>query len=183
MRYRATAIVAATALAVLGYNGLDGQQPKVPNLAYVNTDAIIAQAPGAAEAQATFEREMARWQSEIQAMSDSLDAMISSFEQQQVMLSPERRQERQRTIELKRMEYQQRTLDLEQVARQRQQELIQPVLDRITRVLDAIREERDYSMIFDFASGALFTADTTLDITPLVIERLRASAAAGGPSN
>ncbi|NIR43026.1 MAG: OmpH family outer membrane protein [Gemmatimonadetes bacterium] len=182
MRYRVSAIVAATALAVLGYRGLGEPQEQVPKLAYINSNEIIAEAPGAAEAQATFEREMARWQSEIQAMSDSLDEMISAYEQQQVMLSPEKRQERQRTIELKRMEYQQRTLDLEQVAAQRQQELVQPIFDNIRRVLVSIRQERGYSMIFDAAGGALIDADTTLDITPLVIERLRADAG-GGSSN
>ena len=184
MRYRISALVLATAMAMLGYRGLIEPQTPVPKLAYINSTALIAQAPGAAEAQATFEREMARWQSEVQALTDSLQEMISNYEQQQVMLSPERRQERQREIDLKQVEYQQRTADLEEVASRRQQELVQPIFDNIRRVLVAIRIERGYSMIFDAAAGALIDADTTLDITPLVLERLNAqSGSEGNPSN
>jgi outer membrane protein len=179
-----SAVVAATALALLGYNGINQPQTEIPKLAYINSTVIISQAPGAGEAQATFEREMARWEAEIQAMSDSLQEMLANYDQQQIMLSPERRTERQREIELKQMEYQQRTADLEQVAQTRQQELVAPVFENIRNVLMNIRIEQGYSMIFDAAAGALIDADTTLDITPLVIERLQAQAAPGGsPSN
>ena len=110
--------------------------------------------------------------------------MLATYDQQQIMLSPERRTERQREIELKQMEYQQRTSDLEQVAQTRQQELVAPVFENIRNVLMTIRIEEGYSMIFDAAAGALIDADTTLDITPLVIERLQGPAAPGGsPSN
>ena len=68
MRYKMSAVVAATALALLGYNGISQPQTPIPKLAYINSTVIIAQAPGAGEAQATFEREMARWEAEIQAM-------------------------------------------------------------------------------------------------------------------
>lgn len=180
MRYRISAVVGAAALALLGYNGLSEPQVPVPKLAYINSTEIIAQAPGAAEAQATFERELARWQSEVQALEDSLQQMMATYDQQQIMLSPEARQQRQREIQAKQMQYEQRTADIQQVAERRQQELVQPIFENIRNVLVSIRIEQGYSMIFDAAAGALIDADTTLDITPLVVERLRAQAPAGG---
>jgi outer membrane protein len=170
------AFVAVSAVALVGYTGLSDPQAGGPKLAYINSTVIIARAPGAAEAQATFERDMARWRSEVQALEDSLRQMIATYEQQQIMLSPERRQERQREIDQKRREYQQRTDTLQQVAQRRQQELVEPIFQNIRSVLVEIRAERDYAMIFDAAAGALIEADTTLDITGLVIERLAAQA-------
>lgn len=185
MQYKASGILVATALATLGYAGFSQTQDTQCKLAYVYTNAIMAQAPGAAEAQATYDREMANWNAEVSAMSDSLQAMIAQYDQQQVMLSPEARQQRQQEITAKQREYQQRTSDLEQVAQRRQQELLQPILDRVSTVLRQIREEGGYTMIFDASPGSnLVEADTTLNITALVIERMQAqSASQGGAPN
>jgi outer membrane protein len=173
VRYRVSAVVVATALAMLGYKGISEPQGAATKLAYINSNDIIAQAPGAAEAQQTFDREMARWRTEVQALADSLQQMMTTYEQQQIMLSPEKRQERQQEILQKRLEYEQRVNDLQEVAQRRQQELVQPIYDRITQALTQIRDEYEYTMIFDVAAGALIAADTTLDITGIVVERLK----------
>jgi outer membrane protein len=157
---------------MLGYKGMSEPQGGAMKLAYIDSNVIIAQTPGSEEAQATFDREMARWQTEVQALADSLQLMMTAYEQQQIMLSPEAKQERQQEILQKRMEYEQRVADLEQVAARRRQELIQPIFDKITATLAQIRDEGDYTMIFDAAAGALIAADTTLNITGVVIERL-----------
>ncbi len=184
MRYKTGALVAATALAVLGYSGLNDPQDRALKLAYINSNEIIAQAPGAQEAQATFDREMASWRTQVQSLSDSLQQMITAYEQQQVMLSPEARQQRQQQIQAKRVEFQQRAADLEVVAQRRQQELVEPIYERITNVLVKVRDENNYTMIFDAAAGALIAADTALDITDAVIDRLRAQdSASGKPAN
>lgn len=176
MRYIAGVFLVIAALATLGYTRVGEPQEGGVRLAYINSNEIIAQTPGAAEAQATFDREMARWRSEVQALADSLQQMISTYEQQQVMLSPEKRQERQQEILQKRLAYEQRLNDLQQVAQRRQQELVQPIFERITGALAKIRDEHNYTMIFDAAAGALIAADTTLDITDMVIERLKQQA-------
>lgn len=179
MRYLASAVVVAAILGLVGYTSVQQPQAGELKLAYINSNEIISQTPGAEEAQATFDREMARWQSEVQALADSLQDMISTYEQQQVMLSPEKRQERQQEILQRRLEYDQRLSDLQQVAQRRQAELVQPIYERITLALAAIREEQNYTMIFDAAAGALIAADTALDITNIVLERLRQEENAG----
>lgn len=175
MRFRETAVIAAatTTLTLLGYGEVTRNQASSPKLGYINSQAVLEEAPGAQEAQSAFEREMARWRSEVQTLSDSLQQMIQQYEQQQVMLSPEKRQERQQEIQQKRLEYNQRVTELQDRAQERQQELVQPVYDKISRVLADIRDQDDYTMIFDAAAGGLIAADTTLDLTDRVIERLK----------
>jgi outer membrane protein len=167
----------ATAFAALGYAGFNQPQGPQIKLAFVNSNEIISQAPGAAEAQATFEREMAGWNAQVEAMGDSLNEMITQYEQQQVMLSPEARTQRQQAINQRRLDFQQRTAELEQVAQRRQAQLLQPITNAVRTVLEELRVEQQYTMIFDAAAGGLIAADTTLDITAQVLERLRAQSA------
>ncbi len=186
MHYKRGAIAGAAtaAMMILGYGYTTAPQQAVPKLAYINSAVIIEQTPGAAEAQETFEREMARWRAEVQVLADSLQQMLTQYEQQQVMLAPETRQQRQQAILQKRMEYNQRVEELQNAAQTRQAELVQPIYDRITTVLAQLRDEQSYSMIFDVAGGGtLVAADTALDITDEVIARLQAEAAAEQPSN
>ncbi|MGD2154542.1 MAG: OmpH family outer membrane protein [Gemmatimonadales bacterium] len=177
MQYKVSAILVATAFAALGYAGFNQPQGPQIKLAFVNSNEIISQAPGAAEAQATFEREMAGWNAQVEAMGDSLNEMITQYEQQQVMLSPEARTQRQQAINQRRLDFQQRTAELEQVAQRRQAQLLQPITNAVRTVLEELRVEQQYTMIFDAAAGGLIAADTTLDITAQVLERLRAQSA------
>jgi outer membrane protein len=186
VRYKDTAIfTVATAVALLGYGGVRQAQQSSIKLGYINSAKILEQTPGAKEAQDTFEREMATWKSQAQALSDSLQQLVSEYEKQQVMLSPEKRQERQQQIQQMRQEYSERLQDLQTKAQQRQQELVQPVYDKISAVLANIRDEQGYTMIFDAdaAGGSLVAADTTLNLTDQVITRLKAMRDTAGGAN
>jgi outer membrane protein len=166
--------LAALALATVAATG-EAQQATGPKLAYVNSQAILAAAPGRAEAEAQFEKEMQTFRTQVQTMGDSLNAMVAAYQKEEAALSPAVKEQRQKTIQTKEAEYQQRARQLEQQAAKRQQELVQPILDQITDVLNTIREEGGYAMILDAQSGAnvIVAADKNLDLTERVIARLR----------
>ena len=151
------------------------QQPTGAKLAYVNSQAILAAAPGRAEAEAQFEKEMQAFRQTVQTMGDSLNAMVASYQKEEASLSPAVKEQRQKAIQAKESEYQQRARQLEQQAAKRQQELVQPILDQISDVLNTIREEGGYALILDAQSGAnvIVAADKNLDLTERVIARLR----------
>jgi Skp family chaperone for outer membrane proteins len=44
-------------------------------------------------------------------------------------------------------------------------------------VIEDVRREGNYALIFDTAAGAIITADPGLDLTDQVLERLRTTAA------
>ena len=69
---------------------------------------------------------------------------------------------------------------IDQQAQVRQAELIQPVMDRITTVIEALREEGAYSLIFDVAAQGIISADPSLDLTQEVIRRLTATGLPSG---
>jgi hypothetical protein len=94
-----------------------------------------------------------------------------------VALTPAARQARETEIRNLQQRAQQRATELDQQASQREAALTRPIMLRVNAVIEGIRAEFNYAMIFDAAAtgGALVTADQTLDISPLVIERLRAA--------
>jgi outer membrane protein len=143
-------------------------------IGYINSQQILASSTEAAAAEQQFTREMQTFQTEVQALEDEITGMQQRLQQQQLTLSPEARANREQQIQAKLQEYQTRTTELQQMADQRRAELVQPVMDRITVVIETLREEGQYSLILDVAAGSIISADSTLDLTPEVIRRLGA---------
>ncbi|MFW6201590.1 MAG: OmpH family outer membrane protein [Gemmatimonadota bacterium] len=148
------------------------------SFAYIDSQRIMDEAPGAQEARAELERQIEEFQAELQELEQEIQQRIEEYDQRQVMMSPEaRRSEQEEILELQN-EFDQRRTELQQAASQRQSDLLEPIMQRINEVITALREERGYTMIFDSAAGALIAADPSLDLTGEVLERLRAEAEA-----
>jgi outer membrane protein len=149
-----------------------GQAPL--KIGYVNSAVILEQAPGAKEASDQFNQYLQSTQAQVERMGDSLQVLIQNFERQQIALSPQAKTARETEIRQKQQEMQARVDQLEQQAGQRQKELVQPVMDRVNREIEALAKEGGYSYIFDAAAGSIIFADPSLDLTEEVLRRLRA---------
>ena len=166
------------ALAILlGSAPVEAQTLKI---GYLNSQEVLSGAPGAEEAQQRFDDEMQGYQAEIQQLEEELRGMEQQLQQQQLTLSPEAKANREQQLQAKAQQYQQRGTQLQDLAARRRAELIQPVMDRITEVIEQMRVEGSYSLILDVAAGSIIAADPTLDVTEEVIRRLAASPAGGG---
>jgi outer membrane protein len=132
-------------------------------------------APGRREAEAMFQRETAPLEAQVKAMSDSLNAMIAAYQKAEPSLAQADKDKRQKDIRDKQAEYQDRTQKLQQQAQARETELVQPILDGVRKVLDEVRAEDGYAVIFDLSAGAgtVVAYDKNLDITERVIARLK----------
>jgi outer membrane protein len=150
-------------------------QPQATKLAFVNSQRILAQAPGAAEAEQTFERDMGRFRQEVDQLRQQIERAGGEFEQQQATMRPADRTARQEQLQQQFQSYQQRVAELERTAQRRQAELVEPIMKRISDTIEEIRTSGGYAMIFDSSAGGLITADPSLDLTDQVLQRLRAT--------
>lgn len=167
-------VLASTALLLaLGAPRAAAAQAKI---GYINSQSILAEAPGAKEAQTKFDADMQTYRTEVQQMQTELEGLVKQYEQQQAMLSPSAKQQREADIRTKQQAYQERLAAIDQRAGQRQQELVQPVMDRINQVIEQMRSEGSYALIFDVSAGGVVAADPGLDLTAEVIRRLKAAA-------
>lgn len=148
-----------------------------PKIAYVNSQKILAEVPGRSDAEAQMQKEMEGYRAEVQKMSDSLNALVSAYNKAEPTLSATAKAARQKDIQTKESAYQQRVQQLEQQAQQRQAELMRPIMQNINKVIEQIRSEDGYAMVFDAGnqSGVVVAADSSLDITAKVIQRLKAA--------
>ncbi len=147
-------------------------------IAYINSGEIVANAPGAAEAQAQFDQELEASQAEIARLENEITTMDQQLQQQQLTLSPEAKANREQQLQAKVQQYEARVTQLQTQAQQRRAELVQPIMDQITEVIDTIREEGGYALILDVAAGSIVAADPSLDLTQEVLRRLEAAATA-----
>lgn len=144
-------------------------------IAYINSQKILAEAPGRAEAEATYDREMGAARSQLQRMDDSLKAMVASFEKDAPALDSAKRNARGKAIRDREAEYSQRAQNLNEQMQQRQAELARPMLDQVSQVLDQMRAQGGYALILDVGTqpSVVVSADKSLDITDQVLARLK----------
>ena len=170
-KWMKSAVYAAAALAMT-MPAIAQAQVKI---AYINSQKILAEAPGRAEAEATYNTEMATARTQLQRMDDSLKAMVASYEKDAPALDSARRDARGKTIRTTEAAFSQRASELNNQMQQRQADLARPLMDQVSHVLDEVRATGGYAMIFDVGAqgSALVSADKSLDITDMVLARLK----------
>ena len=163
-------------LAVLGAPGIRAAAQSPLKIGYINSQVIIAEDPAANAAQEQFQREMVPFENELRGLETDIADLISRYQAQQVTLTSNARRSRADEIAQKQQAYQERMAQIEAEAARRQQELVQPIMERINNIIQEIRSDGSYTFIFDVAGGGLIAADESFDLTGEVMERL----AAGG---
>jgi outer membrane protein len=168
-RLSRTGVILGAVFTAVTASGQTGQK-----IAYVNTQTIVARAPGTAAAEETLRKEGEALQLRVKVWQDSLQAMIDNFRKSEASMTASMKESRTKAIEDRRQDYAKRADSLDNLMQQRQAELSQPIMAQIRETLDQIKSEDGYSFIFDVsASGVIVAADKNLDLTDKVIGRLR----------
>jgi outer membrane protein len=183
---RTSILIGLTLTAASASAGAQAAPPA--KMAFINSQQILAVAPGRADAEATFQKEVDNVRAQEKAMSDSLQAQVQQYQSVESTLSPADRTSRENALRAKQAGYQQRQQELEQGAQAKQAALIQPIFDRINKVLADIRVEDGYTAILDVnpgsGGGTVVAYDKNLDITDHVIARVKAlPVASSAPSS
>ncbi len=159
-----------------------------PKFGFINSAEILREAPGREAAETRFKTEVTAYEGQLSRMRDSLESMASAFERDAPRLDSAARVTRARTIQATEVSYQNRARELDEQMQRRQGELIRPIMENIQKIIEQVRAEDGYAMIFDVASQAsvIVAADKSLDLTPKVLARVKAAPAptpvAGAPT-
>jgi outer membrane protein len=181
--------VLAAVLCVLAAVPAVAQQPGTPatplRFAWLNSQAIMANTPGRAQAESLFTREMAGYRAEVQRLQQDLDSAVAAYNRTSITMTPQARQAREEQLRQQEQRTRQRAQELEDQARQREQELTAPLMQRVNAVIEGVRAEFNYAFVFDVAAqgSPIVTADRSLDITALIIQRLQAAGEAPAPAD
>jgi outer membrane protein len=175
MRKLFAALMAVTAMLAVSAP-LTAQATAPTKIGYIDTRRVLQEAPGAQDARTTLERDMQGFQNQLKSMQDSLQAMMTDYQQKSLVMSADAKQKREQEIIAKRTGWEQRAEELQGQAARRQQEVMEPIMQRLEEVISQVRQAEGFAIVFDVASEAIVSADPSLDLTPKVIERLKAAA-------
>jgi outer membrane protein len=145
-------------------------------IGYINSRAVLLATPGYAQAESTYNKELAGFRDEVEKLQGSLDSMAADFEQKSVMLSATAKNAKRKEIDDRRTRLEARAQELRDKAAQREQELIAPIHSKVNDAIEGIRADGGYAIIFDVGAndGMIVTADKSLDLTQKVIDKVKA---------
>ena len=170
--------VAASALSLLLIGtALEAQQAPV-KIGYVNTEALMAQAPGRAAAEASYNKEVADFQKKQQLWADSLKKQFEAYQKAEPTYTAAKKQSEQDRITKLQTDLNNLNTLGEQRIRQRENEVLAPLMEIVRAAIEEIRSEGGYAMIFSGDQNSpIVAADKNLDLTDRVVARLKTKAA------
>lgn len=153
-------------------------------VAYVAAQPVLAQTPGYAAAESIWTREYEGYRAEIAKLTDSLNKDAAKFEESSAMLSPTNRDAGRKRLEAQQAALEARQQELSQRAAARRQELLAPIEQRVTAIIEGIRAENNITMVFDVSqqNSSILTADKACDLTQRVVDRLKAGGTSPAPA-
>ena len=171
IRAASLALIAGTIVAT----SASAQTPA--KIGWINSAQILSEAPGRAEAETRFKNEVTAYQAQLQRMSDSLQTMAATYEKDAARLDSATRVSRAKVIQDRETGYRTRAQQLDQQMQTRQAELVRPIMENIQKIIEQVRAEDGYAIIFDVASqsGVILAADKQLDLTAKVMARVKAA--------
>jgi outer membrane protein len=146
-------------------------------IGYINARAVLLATPGYAQAESTYNREIAGFRGEVEKLQNALDSAAADFEQKSVMLSASAKTAKRKDLETQRDKLEQRANELRDKAAQREQELLAPLHGKVNDAIESVRAEGGYALIFDVSAndGLIVAADKSLEVTQKVIDKIKAT--------
>jgi outer membrane protein len=141
--------------------------------AFVDSEKIKQNYKEWKKAEETFDTEFSAWEEEAAEMETELRQLIQDYEKQKLILSAEKKLEREAAIGAKEEALNTFTREISAPggkAERRMNELVRPLYERIQAAIEKVAIEENYDFIFN--SAGLAYAKKELDITDKVIEIL-----------
>jgi outer membrane protein len=144
-------------------------------IGYIDTVKIFANFKETIEAEEVYKKEVEAWKKQAEEMEADLATMREEIQSQSLMLSAEKLAEKKLAFDQKMKEYQKYMQDIfgdTGEAARRNKELTEPIVEKINGVIDIYAKEQGFTMVLDSSQGVIVYADSEIDITDKIIERL-----------
>jgi outer membrane protein len=168
----ASALIAGALVAAAAGSSL----AQTLKIGYIDSIKIFAENKETQDAERVYRSDVAQWEAQKQRYEADLSKMGDELNAQSPMLSEEKKAERRLEFQRKMDEYKkfmEETFGDNGLAAKRNKELTQPIVDKINKLVETIAKDQGLTMVFDVANANIVYADKTLDLTELVLTKLR----------
>lgn len=142
----------------------------------VDSQRIFNEYDKAREAENVFQEEMRDWATELEGMESDLIQLQEQLRTQALLLSKDKLDEMQRDLERQRQAYEARRqaiLDPQTgLAVARNEELVRPINEQVSTVVERLGAEGDYSIVLDIATVNAFYVNDEIDLTDEILAAL-----------
>lgn len=177
MKHRISKVIAVLAVAALfAVIAARPLRDDTQKIGYVNSQEILSKFKDAQDAQNRLQEIIKGWEQEATEMQNQIRELQDQLESQSLLLSEEKKAEKNQELQQMYLNYQQfsqQKFGPQGEAYTKQQELMQPVQEKILGVISDLGKEQAFDYIFDAVAGNIvFAAETQPDLTQAVIDRL-----------
>ena len=145
-------------------------------IGYVDSQQIMTQYEGFRTAQIELEKEQKRLEAEYNTMAQQLDSLYQAYEQQRLLMSEDRKKEKENELISKERELQEfgmkklgpQNSELVQI----QNQLMQPILKIFSDACNQVGADQGYDFILDAGTGGLLYSLDSHNITDEVLEEM-----------
>lgn len=145
---------------------------------YVNSQQIVEEYPQFQEAQKKIDELRKTYETEYTQLQQQAQKLYDEIQNQSLLLSPEKKAEKETELQNLAMQldrYQYDKFGPQGELYKKNQELTQPIIDKINQVIRKIGDEEGYDYILDAATGTVLHSKQEYDITARVLEELSKS--------
>lgn len=140
-------------------------------IGYIDSDAVLAGYSGTKIAQEKLQQFYAKLEQEASEKQGRIKQMQEDLQKQALLISEDRKKELQQSLQDSLTVYQQflqEKMGQQGAAAQKQQELMQPIIEKINVAIKELSEKDNYDFVFDAKAGLLF-GKPSYDVTAKII--------------
>lgn len=161
-------------LLLIGLFGLNIAEAQ--KFGYIDSEFILAKMPEFKKAQDEIDQLSAAWEKEIADLQTKVDALYSTYQAEQVLLTEEMRASRLEEIRKKEnelKEYNKKVFGFNGLYFLKKQELIKPLQDKVWDAMEKVAKSNRLAIIFDKSDNlVMIYTDPRHDYTDFVLEEL-----------
>ena len=170
-------------LAVVGLTAAPAAAQQAGQIVFIDSERLRQEAPGLQRARQQLQEELGQFQaradSALAPLQAELQQMATQLQQQEGTMTAGQRRQQQQAMAAKQEEIRAQGAEIERDVAARQREILEPALQHINEVIQAVRADNGYAYVLDARAPGILSADPQLDITEEVLRRLNAQASQG----
>lgn len=138
---------------------------------HVNTQELFAQMPEVNTVKLKMDTVQSQYETMLVSMQEELQKKVQDYQSQEATMTDAMKQMRQQELQDLQQRLQQFYQTAEQDIQKKQQELLAPVHERMTKAIQAVGAQEGYTYIFDSAA-MVYIAPDAIDAMPAVKKEL-----------
>ena len=138
---------------------------------HINTQELFAQMPEVAKVKLQMDTVQAQYENQLASMNEEFQKKYQDYQAQEATMADAIKQIRQQELQEMQQRIQLFYQTAEQDIQKKQQELLTPIHEKMTKAIKAVGDREGYTYIFDSAAMVHIGADA-IDATPAVKKEL-----------